>query len=223
MVLSCLLLRLGRRGLNSNTTKNPTRRQHTGEIGPDGEHDETEMAEMKRSCIEDHQTIDLDVKCHAKFDMSNSGSASCRESSSERFSDFRTLYTWNRRARATEERRQPVTVKQPSNTYSPAGRARAERANIYLESGQTRGDQNDQPRSSQTGTHTIPILIFHHAEGRIAVPNNNCWNRPTPICPSYVRPQTPQAEKGTPKDIANRMKAKGLQKLKFYCQMCQSK
>ena len=79
MVLSCLLLRLGRRGLNSNTTKNPTRRQHTGEIGPDGEHDETEMAEMKRSCIEDHQTIDLDVKCHAKFDMSNSGSASCRE------------------------------------------------------------------------------------------------------------------------------------------------
>lgn len=30
----------------------------------------------------------------------------------------------------------------------------------------------------------------------------------------------PKAEKGTPKDIANRMKAKGLQKLKFYCQMC---
>ena len=31
----------------------------------------------------------------------------------------------------------------------------------------------------------------------------------------------PKAEKGTAKDIANRMKAKGLQKLKFYCQMCQ--
>ncbi|KAL3773809.1 hypothetical protein ACHAW5_004102 [Stephanodiscus triporus] len=30
----------------------------------------------------------------------------------------------------------------------------------------------------------------------------------------------PKAEKGTPKDIANRMKARGLQKLKFYCQMC---
>mmetsp|Transcript_14042 Transcript_14042/g.21007 ORF Transcript_14042/g.21007 Transcript_14042/m.21007 type:complete len:433 (-) Transcript_14042:94-1392(-) len=29
-----------------------------------------------------------------------------------------------------------------------------------------------------------------------------------------------KAEKGTPKDIANRAKAKGLQKLKFYCQMC---
>mmetsp|Transcript_30012 Transcript_30012/g.45263 ORF Transcript_30012/g.45263 Transcript_30012/m.45263 type:complete len:470 (-) Transcript_30012:72-1481(-) len=31
----------------------------------------------------------------------------------------------------------------------------------------------------------------------------------------------PKHEKGTPKDIAIRMKAKGLQKLKFYCQMCQ--
>ncbi|KAG7349741.1 Kin17 curved DNA-binding domain containing protein [Nitzschia inconspicua] len=31
----------------------------------------------------------------------------------------------------------------------------------------------------------------------------------------------PKAEKGSVKDIANRMKAKGLQKLKFYCQMCQ--
>eukprot|EP00934_Nitzschia_sp_Nitz4_P004241 Nitzschia sp. Nitz4//scaffold11_size288233//278062//279312//NITZ4_000826-RA/size288233-processed-gene-0.203-mRNA-1//1//CDS//3329534230//4231//frame0 len=30
-----------------------------------------------------------------------------------------------------------------------------------------------------------------------------------------------KAEKGTPKDIANRIKAKGLQKLKFYCQMCE--
>eukprot|EP00553_Chaetoceros_curvisetus_P013695 CAMPEP_0204641408 /NCGR_PEP_ID=MMETSP0717-20131115/51113_1 /ASSEMBLY_ACC=CAM_ASM_000666 /TAXON_ID=230516 /ORGANISM="Chaetoceros curvisetus" /LENGTH=457 /DNA_ID=CAMNT_0051662069 /DNA_START=413 /DNA_END=1786 /DNA_ORIENTATION=- len=30
----------------------------------------------------------------------------------------------------------------------------------------------------------------------------------------------PKAEKGTPKDIANRMKAKGLQKLKYYCQVC---
>ena len=30
----------------------------------------------------------------------------------------------------------------------------------------------------------------------------------------------PKAERGTPKDIANKMKAKGLQKLKFYCQMC---
>ncbi|KAL3795157.1 hypothetical protein HJC23_007385 [Cyclotella cryptica] len=30
----------------------------------------------------------------------------------------------------------------------------------------------------------------------------------------------PKPERGTPKDIANRMKAKGLQKLKFYCQMC---
>ena len=30
----------------------------------------------------------------------------------------------------------------------------------------------------------------------------------------------PKVERGTPKDIANRMKAKGLQKLKFYCQMC---
>ena len=31
----------------------------------------------------------------------------------------------------------------------------------------------------------------------------------------------PKAEKGSAKDIANRIKAKGLQKLKFYCQMCQ--
>jgi DNA/RNA-binding protein KIN17 len=31
----------------------------------------------------------------------------------------------------------------------------------------------------------------------------------------------PKAEKGSVKDLANRMKAKGLQKLKFYCQMCQ--
>lgn len=31
----------------------------------------------------------------------------------------------------------------------------------------------------------------------------------------------PKAERGTPKDIANRIKAKGLQKLKFYCQMCE--
>jgi DNA/RNA-binding protein KIN17 len=30
----------------------------------------------------------------------------------------------------------------------------------------------------------------------------------------------PKAERGTVKDIANRMKAKGLQKLRFYCQMC---
>ena len=30
----------------------------------------------------------------------------------------------------------------------------------------------------------------------------------------------PKAEKGSAKDIANRMKARGLQKLKFYCQMC---
>jgi DNA/RNA-binding protein KIN17 len=31
----------------------------------------------------------------------------------------------------------------------------------------------------------------------------------------------PKAERGTPKDIANRIKMKGLQKLKFYCQMCE--
>jgi DNA/RNA-binding protein KIN17 len=31
----------------------------------------------------------------------------------------------------------------------------------------------------------------------------------------------PKAEKGSVKDIANRMKAKGLQKLKYYCQMCE--
>ncbi|KAF2349771.1 DNA/RNA-binding protein Kin17 conserved domain, partial [Trinorchestia longiramus] len=30
-----------------------------------------------------------------------------------------------------------------------------------------------------------------------------------------------KTEKGTPKDLANRMKAKGLQKLRWYCQMCQ--
>ncbi|CAB9503787.1 KIN17-like protein [Seminavis robusta] len=30
-----------------------------------------------------------------------------------------------------------------------------------------------------------------------------------------------KAEKGTPKDIAKRIKSKGLQKLKFYCQMCE--
>jgi DNA/RNA-binding protein KIN17 len=30
-----------------------------------------------------------------------------------------------------------------------------------------------------------------------------------------------KAEKGTPKDIGNKIKAKGLQKLKFYCQMCE--
>jgi hypothetical protein len=29
----------------------------------------------------------------------------------------------------------------------------------------------------------------------------------------------PKAERGTPKDIANRIKAKGLQKLRWYCQM----
>ncbi|KAL3907761.1 MAG: hypothetical protein SGILL_008743 [Bacillariaceae sp.] len=31
----------------------------------------------------------------------------------------------------------------------------------------------------------------------------------------------PKAEKGSVKDLANRMKAKGLQKLKFYCQICE--
>ncbi|PVU89467.1 hypothetical protein BB561_005327 [Smittium simulii] len=31
----------------------------------------------------------------------------------------------------------------------------------------------------------------------------------------------PRAEAGTPKAIANRIKAKGLQKLRFYCQMCE--
>ena len=31
----------------------------------------------------------------------------------------------------------------------------------------------------------------------------------------------PKAERGTPKDIANRAKSKGLQKLRWYCQMCQ--
>ena len=31
----------------------------------------------------------------------------------------------------------------------------------------------------------------------------------------------PKAEKGTPKDIGKRIKSKGLQKLKFYCQMCE--
>jgi len=30
----------------------------------------------------------------------------------------------------------------------------------------------------------------------------------------------PRAEKGTSKYLSNRMKAKGLQKLKWYCQMC---
>ena len=30
----------------------------------------------------------------------------------------------------------------------------------------------------------------------------------------------PRAEAGTPKDIANRLKSKGLQRLKWYCQMC---
>lgn len=30
-----------------------------------------------------------------------------------------------------------------------------------------------------------------------------------------------KTEKGTPKDLANKMKAKGLQKLRWYCQMCQ--
>lgn len=31
----------------------------------------------------------------------------------------------------------------------------------------------------------------------------------------------PKAEKGTPKYLANKMKSKGLQKLRWYCQMCQ--
>jgi DNA/RNA-binding protein KIN17 len=30
-----------------------------------------------------------------------------------------------------------------------------------------------------------------------------------------------KAEAGTPKAIANKMKSKGLQKLRWYCQMCQ--
>jgi DNA/RNA-binding protein KIN17 len=30
-----------------------------------------------------------------------------------------------------------------------------------------------------------------------------------------------KAEKGSLKDIGKRIKAKGLQKLKFYCQMCE--
>ena len=30
-----------------------------------------------------------------------------------------------------------------------------------------------------------------------------------------------KAEKGTPKWLANKMKSKGLQKLRWYCQMCQ--
>ena len=31
----------------------------------------------------------------------------------------------------------------------------------------------------------------------------------------------PKAEKGSIKDLANKMKSKGLQKLRWYCQMCQ--
>ena len=31
----------------------------------------------------------------------------------------------------------------------------------------------------------------------------------------------PKAERGTPKDLANRMKSRGLQKLAFYCQVCE--
>lgn len=31
----------------------------------------------------------------------------------------------------------------------------------------------------------------------------------------------PRAEKGTPKDLANRMKSKGLQRLRWYCQACE--
>lgn len=31
----------------------------------------------------------------------------------------------------------------------------------------------------------------------------------------------PKAEKGTPKDLANRMKSRGLQKLAYYCQVCE--
>lgn len=38
---------------------------------------------------------------------------------------------------------------------------------------------------------------------------------------SHNKDKMGKAEKGTPKDLANKMKAKGLQKLRWYCQMCQ--
>lgn len=37
----------------------------------------------------------------------------------------------------------------------------------------------------------------------------------------FTKDKMGKAEKGTPKDLANKMKAKGLQKLRWYCQMCQ--
>ena len=36
-----------------------------------------------------------------------------------------------------------------------------------------------------------------------------------------IQPSDDTEKSGTPKDIANRMKSRGLQKLKFYCQMCE--
>jgi DNA/RNA-binding protein KIN17 len=39
--------------------------------------------------------------------------------------------------------------------------------------------------------------------------------------PTQIQFKMGKAEKGTPKDIAKRIKMKGLQKLKFYCQMCE--
>jgi len=38
--------------------------------------------------------------------------------------------------------------------------------------------------------------------------------------PTTLAAAMPKHEKGTPKEIANRCKSKGLQKLKWFCQMC---
>ena len=60
----CLLAFSVRRGLASNTPKKITQNaEHSAlEIGPEHE------TEMKGSSVEDHRTIDLDVKCYADYD-----------------------------------------------------------------------------------------------------------------------------------------------------------
>ena len=54
-------------------------------------------------------------------------------------------------------------------------------------------------------------IIYQRSPHKIAV-------NPSTHTVSYTN--MPRAERGTPKDIANRSKAKGLQKLRWYCQMC---
>ncbi|CAG0916949.1 unnamed protein product [Notodromas monacha] len=65
------------------------------------------------------------------------------------------------------------------------------------------------------GSNKYDIIYEATTEGRAII-----WNDFLHEIAQF-RVKMPKAEKGTPKYIANKIKAKGLQKLRWYCQMCQ--